>query len=1697
MKLLFNKKLIALVICFILLISDLSLCFRTNHDVYGNSNLNSENKPNFEDDDNQFNEVDMIAMKRKQTEKLSKLMQKFGPEKTANSYIKGEDVKGAPPSISEEFKKMRFSQTNSQMAPPTSTSAESNPFMINCEHMTKRPPRSKEDHEEEIIPATANAGTSLHFDTNPPVSYSAIKALRNPFHDYWMSKLHSVDDHWEAVFSYPQKLDSFTIEWRYPPKRFKIWFKIEESESYIPLTELIEKYKDVEDDKNNDKNNTAKSDAFIFNKPIYAKRIRIAMNTPLQQEAFAIDFVRFYEKRTTMLIRNQNFTPGTQLCMLVNSANPKENDRVEFMDCTKCIQIGDNRELWVSYTDRTIRHLKSSLCLGYDPKYDVVLRKCIESDPVYRIFVNADSTLSFQSEKDRIISMKTDKELGINYVNKMTDITATSTADNVLYSVNNIKELAEGFWMSKPGDTKVTVTVNFGKTKTGNENKTVDIIQISWVSQPKAYSVYKWRENSARELLRRFTDLPRGAGLGVIEVANGQFSSVIIEATELNFDANMNLSCSISRIMITSKSYLTNLVTRPNAAAGGFTFDFEVQFNQDVAFTKDFNQALDKFSLATEKMNSLYSKMNDDSTMMEKLKEKAEKDKLKLDIAGKYITENATDKLQDFNTNALEEKPSPVLVDLAKKYCPLSEVNALTENDSGTPKLGTKKAPAKDCLHVRLASPNANSGFHWIKPECSEKPIRVYCDFNLEGSAIDIFIESNDDPEPDPDLSSINPENELDIREACAKRGLEPIEIKSGEMLNRIGLILKSNGYKLKDGKVIPIGVDYECNKEKCSDNFNSFNKVSTIPINTFVKAVSLSPSNKQNFVGYAESSLLALGTGEGDKNKQGLMLFKFPASGCKLAGIICSTNHSAETHKDANILKLTCDMNVSNNGEMFQANREILIQCPEQCNLGIGEIYGNKRYHGSSVICKSAIHSTMLLAEGGKVYINVLPPKDDGYDTYDENGISSKQKKADAEPSFVFTKYKPECPKDTIDQMRKNHPKNDKVEDKSFSDKNFDKNVENKQNSSFLENELEIQDDPMPIENQFRFRSNNDNNSSFNNYVNDRPIYSKNALKQDENNIQNNYDSNQNNNQNPNIANVNNNQNNFPIKSEFNNLISQNTLNNNNPISNNKSIGNATNNNQEKILNDNKNKANINNQPIQEKQIPKIIHDENKIQENSKNSGNNQNTQNIQNISPINSKINNSNNQNSFNSDNNKNVQINPKGMIIDHIEHVAYKDPSTQDYDQIVSSLNNNLEANNKNKLIKAQNEVSMPDDVEHVKYRDIPNPVKNSNKIPMSKIPNIKSQRIPISKMMKKISDADNAFSFENLNFLNDIELEKLGMSKNKIKQLRTRQYLKKNGMLNEMDLDINGKLIGKNSYKFTNMSFKEKEMNTDINTPNSEADKMRFAEAKVNPNQVVRQAAVEAIQKALRKKIDNGMMNLFGLENREHGEWGQDSVSLNGALSGDAVMAAEALGLGDAARQGYLGGSALDDENHRNFNIGIGPNGLLTLGGPGKSGQLWGERGQNFGGGPNMEVQNGGHTSMVGKVGDPSLNASYRMMGGAYDAAKRAASSLGNPNAGALGSINSAAHSEYTDVASGAGRLGVGSGNYPGLSDSSYHGAMGAGKGAVDLYATPGHYQYGGAHHAAGGGNGGGGAYSMGSAYGYGKGGISAFVRFYLF
>jgi len=79
-------------------------------------------------------------------------------------------------------------------------------------------------------------------------------------------------------------------------------------------------------------------------------------------------------------------------------------------------------------------------------------------------------------------------------------------------------------------------------------------------------------------------------------------------------------------------------------------------------------------------------------------------------------------------------------------------------------RIGSKEAPGENCLHIKKLEPNALSGFYYIKPDCNEKPLRVFCDFTLFGDDVYIYIFKNKFYLANPDLSYLNINNADDIR---------------------------------------------------------------------------------------------------------------------------------------------------------------------------------------------------------------------------------------------------------------------------------------------------------------------------------------------------------------------------------------------------------------------------------------------------------------------------------------------------------------------------------------------------------------------------------------------------------------------------------------------------------------------------------------------------------------------------------------------------------------------------------------------------------------------------------------------------------------------------------------------------------------------------------------------------------------------
>jgi hypothetical protein len=239
--------------------------------------------------------------------------------------------------------------------------------------------------------------------------------------------------------------------------------------------------------------------------------------------------------------------------------------------------------------------------------------------------------------------------------------------------------------------------------------------------------------------------------------------------------------------------------------------------------------------------------------------------------------------------------------------------------------------------------------------------------------------------------------------------------------------------------------------------------------------------------------------------------------------------------------------------------------------------------------------------------------------------------------------------------------------------------------------------------------------------------------------------------------------------------------------------------------------------------------------------------------------------------------------------------------------------------------------------------------------------------------------------------------------------------------------------------------EGNLSTTKNPNNTEFDKLRFAQTGVNPTSVVEHATASGISKAIKHKIEKGVMTLFGIHDNE-ANGAPTGTGLNGELNADATMAAKAMGLGAAAASGALGGSGRGHDSGENFSIGVGQNGFLTVGGQGIAGQAGAAGGA-------------GSNSASGRVGDPTNNPVFSLGGSALHNAQNAAKmsnlAAGSGGAGAWVGENASMGAGYGV----AGRLGVGTGQYGSAGgNGGMAGAMGAGKGAVSFIIYYNYYYY---------------------------------------
>lgn len=562
--------------------------------------------------------------------------------------------------------------------------------------------------------------------------------------------------------------------------------------------------------------------------------------------------------------------------------------------------------------------------------------------------------------------------------------------------------------MSTPGQEVVTLQINYGRIGKKEENnweiKKIDYIILEFTKAPKDFKILTWYPGSPWTLIKsviNFTETKIE-----IKLKGVKASSIMIQFEKGHtFPEFSNMvAYAIKQVEVGTYSHriLIDKCDQITKKKGRKEFDFDSQYETKTPHKESYEKVSAEALTTFQSLIKAYKIMKAYKYYVEKAKLTANTLKKRLDDLGNNVIERSMKLMQEFYSKKLLKSTNPEF----DTYLERLENKKMDQNsnDSNVSVVGEADSnPGENCYQIKTINRSVLSGFYWIKPDCTPKAIRVFCDFSVFGDAVDIFVTSGEKTESNPDLSEWKIENEKSIGYRCANYGLFPIEIRSPQMLGRIINIVEYLGYDLTMPQVIPLGYDYDCEK-KCSKEFKSFSSKDSKPINTY-----FSEKNENN---KSETGTMA-GIGFGNINSMKI----FDPKKIKITAIVCSTNVFQKDDKE-DISQVNCEKTVSGNANEFPSNNNKVILCENGCNMSSAPVYGNGLFDGKSSICKSAIYDGKLTSSGGKIVLSIKEPiKGNEYNTLitgggQQNGIQSdKNFKNDGSTPFSFEPYDPECP--------------------------------------------------------------------------------------------------------------------------------------------------------------------------------------------------------------------------------------------------------------------------------------------------------------------------------------------------------------------------------------------------------------------------------------------------------------------------------------------------------------------------------------------------------------------------------------------------------------------------------------------------------------------------------------------------------------
>jgi len=448
-----------------------------------------------------------------------------------------------------------------------------------------------------------------------------------------------------------------------PPKRIKIFYKLDENNDWIGATEVFIK-EDVKDKNGNiipgDSSNSYNT--VYFKKPLLCTRIKIMMNQPLKKKSFSISTVNFYNKIARGIIKFPLIDQSNTYCWFINTSIIRKNVPLYVYPCVESIQTRIGTELFQINTNKQIKPYANEFCIGYlSETKEVVLSECQEEGSAFLINYNLDSSMYFAGMHETAISIDVLPRFK-NFISENSEIITSSEADKSEFKKENVLIETGGYWASEAGANDVTMQILFGKISCKEckedgayESKKIDMININWKREPKKFSVFIWNPGYSWKNIANFSN--NTEKVTNISLVGETAAGIMIRMTEGNKYENLGnmVSYAIASVYASFRGHALKITKQSKKPLSYKFFDFEVQNYLVTKSAGELDNEQKKLGTAYEKAINAYKNIKNSASDLKQSKKEALDICKKLNSYYDICGHKAYEKLKKFESGDLQK----------------------------------------------------------------------------------------------------------------------------------------------------------------------------------------------------------------------------------------------------------------------------------------------------------------------------------------------------------------------------------------------------------------------------------------------------------------------------------------------------------------------------------------------------------------------------------------------------------------------------------------------------------------------------------------------------------------------------------------------------------------------------------------------------------------------------------------------------------------------------------------------------------------------------------------------------------------------------------------------------------------------------------------------------------------------------------